>query len=113
MTLADPRFAGELLTRTGKAVVFDDVGCLAAWVAENRAVVASFWVANFAAPEQWLRADSAVYLQSDTLRTPMASGLAALAPGRQADSVRASLGGMLRTWRDVLAAPRPTPNPSS
>ena len=104
MTLADPRFAAESLTRTGKAVVFDDVGCLAAWVAENRAVVASSWVANFAAPDQWLRADSAVYLRSDTLRTPMASGLAALTPGPQADSVRAALGGTLLTWTDLLSA---------
>ena len=33
MTLADPRFAAESLTRTGKAIVFDDVGCLATWLA--------------------------------------------------------------------------------
>jgi copper chaperone NosL len=105
MTLVDPRFAAESVTRTGKAIVFDDVGCLAAWVRENRAVVASSWVSNFAVPGQWLPADSAVYLQSDTLRTPMASGLAALAPGPQADSVRASLGGTLRPWPDVLAGP--------
>jgi len=114
MTLADPRFAAELLTRTGKAIVFDDVACLATWLAENRAAVGSSWVANFAAPAQWLRADSAVYLQSDTLRTPMASGLAALAPGRQADSIRSLFGGRLLSWSDVLAVPhRHTPGPST
>jgi copper chaperone NosL len=114
MTLADPRFAAEALTRTGKAIVFDDVACLAAWLAENRDRVASSWVVNFAAPAEWLRADSAIYLQSDTLRTPMASGLAALDPGRQADSVRSSLGGRLLNWSEVLATPhRHTPGPSS
>jgi copper chaperone NosL len=113
MTLADPRFAAELLTGTGKAVVFDDVGCLAAWLGENRVAVASSWVANFAAPDGWLPADSAVYLRSDTLRTPMGSGLAALAPGRQADSVRALLGGTLLAWSDVRAAPpRHPPTPT-
>lgn len=114
MTLADPRFAAESLTRTGKALVFDDVACLAAWLGETRTVVASSWVANFAAPGEWLRADTAVYLQSDTLRTPMASGLAALAPGRQADSVRSMLGGRLLTWSEVLATPhRHSPTPAS
>jgi copper chaperone NosL len=114
MTLADPRFAAELLTRTGKAVVFDDVGCLAAWLGENSIAVGSSWVANFAAPDQWLPADSAVYLRSDTLRTPMASGLVALAPGQQADSVRVLLGGTLLTWHDLLAAPhRHAPAPTS
>jgi copper chaperone NosL len=114
MTLVDSRFAAELLTRTGKAVVFDDVGCLAAWLGENSIAVASSWVANFAAPDQWLLADNAVYLRSDTLRTPMASGLAALPPGRRADSVRALLGGTLLTWSEVLAAPhRHAPAPAN
>jgi copper chaperone NosL len=105
MTVADPRFAAELRTNTGKAVVFDDVGCLAAWLAENSGRVAAVWVASFTTPDRWLPADSAVYLQSDTLRTPMASGLAALRPGSEADSIRSFLGGRLLTWPDVLRAP--------
>ncbi|HEV8453934.1 MAG TPA: hypothetical protein VGQ24_03525, partial [Gemmatimonadales bacterium] len=32
MALADPRFAGELVTTTGKTIPFDDVGCLAKYV---------------------------------------------------------------------------------
>jgi len=104
MTLADPRFAAQLRTGTGKVVVFDDVACLAGWMQENPAPAAA-WVANFAREGTWLPADSAIYLQSDTLRTPMASGLAALRPGREADSVLAALGGRLLTWREVLATP--------
>lgn len=114
MTLADRRFAAEVLTRTGKAVVLDDVGCLAAWLREHEAPVASAWVADFADPARWLRADSAVYLQSDTIRTPMSSGLAALRPGGEADSVRAALGGRLVSWAEVLAGPhRHDPAPPS
>ena len=104
MTLTDQRFAGEVLTTTGKTVVVDDVACLTAWLAEYRRPVASAWVIDFAEPTDWLRADSAVYLQSDTIRTPMSSGLIALRPGRQADSVRTVLGGRLLTWSEVLAA---------
>jgi hypothetical protein len=112
MTLADPRFAAQLRTGSGKAVVFDDVACLAGWMQENPAP-SSAWVASFVSEGTWLVADSAVYLESDTLRTPMASGLAALRPGREADSVLAALGGRLLTWRDVLAAPHrhPVPRP--
>ncbi len=55
----------------------------------------------------WLPADSAVYLRTDTLRTPMASGLVALRPGAEADSVRTALGGTLLTWGEVLAAASP------
>jgi copper chaperone NosL len=105
MNLVDPRFAAQLRTGTGKSVVFDDVGCLAEWIRENRAPVGAAWVASFTEPRDWLATDRALYLLSDTLRTPMASGLAALRAGREADSVLAALGGRLLTWPEVLAMP--------
>lgn len=110
MTIEDPRFAAELLTRTGKAVVFDDVGCLAAWLGEHDTPVASSWVASFTTRDTWLPADSAVYVQSPALSTPMGSGLAALRPGREADSVHAALGGRLLTWAEVRAIPAAHPS---
>lgn len=105
MTVADARFTAEAISTTGKITVFDDVGCLAAWLDENSAPVASSWVTSFVDRRTWLPADSAVYLQTDSLRTPMASGLIALRAGREADSVRAAMGGSLRSWREVLSAP--------
>ncbi|HXW97519.1 MAG TPA: hypothetical protein VEI47_08045, partial [Gemmatimonadales bacterium] len=54
--------------------------------------------------DTWLRADSAVYLQAESLGTPMGSGLAALRRS-EADSVHQAMGGTLRPWRDVLASP--------
>ncbi len=106
MTITDPRFTAEAITATGRAVVFDDVGCLSSWMAGNSAPVASAWVTSFVDRRSWLDATTAVYLHSDSLRTPMASGLAALRPGREADSVRAATGGTLLSWSDVLALPR-------
>jgi len=104
MTIADPRFSAELVTRTGKAVPFDDIGCLAAWLAEHTTPVAGSWVVSFV-DAGWIRTDSATYLQTDGLHTPMASGLAALRPGREADSVQALLGGRLLSWQEVLSLP--------
>ncbi len=110
MSLMDERFAAQLRTGTGKVVVFDDVGCLAGWIRETGAPVAAAWVASYAEPREWLAADEAVYLHTDTVRTPMTSGLVALRAGREADSVRAVLGGRLLAWPDVLAMPhRHTP----
>ncbi len=105
MTVADPRFTAEAISTTGKITVFDDVGCLAAWLGEHSAPVASTWVTSFVDHQYWIRADSAVYLQVDSIRTPMASGLLALRAGREADSVRARLGGQVLSWRGVLELP--------
>lgn len=107
MTLADPRFAAELVTTTGKVVPFDDVGCLATFVATGGVPderIGSLWVSDFAAPDSLLNAPTAVFLRSDSLRTPMDYRIVALRPGRGADSVRAALGGELLTWPQVLRA---------
>jgi len=102
MTLEDHRFAAEFVSTTGKAYIFDDVGCLATWIGERHARPAGIWVASFTTPDTWLAADSAVYLKTAALSTPMGSGLAALRPGREADSVRAALGGELLRWEEVV-----------
>jgi len=114
MTIADPRFAGELVLRTGKIYRFDDPGCLAAFVRDRMPAtkVQSAWVNDFAHPDRLLDASQASYLLSETLHTPMASHLAALTLGREADSVQAALGGRLLTWTQVLATSgRAAPTP--
>jgi copper chaperone NosL len=113
MTVADPRFTAEAISNTGKVTVFDDVGCLAAWLGDNSAPIASLWVTSFVDRQTWLRADSAVYLHTGSLRTPMASGLLALRTGREADSVRTAMGGALLSWHEVLSVPHEhLPSPS-
>jgi copper chaperone NosL len=105
MTLADPRFAGELVTVTGKVIPFDDVGCLASFVASggvSREQIGTLWVSDFAHPDSLLEVHQAVFLRSDSLQTPMDYRVVALRPGRTADSARAALGGELLSWDQVV-----------
>lgn len=104
MTLADARFAGELVTATGKTLPFDDVGCLAMYVATivEDGRVGSVWVNDFLHPDSLLDATRAVFLRSDSLRTPMDYHVVAFRPGRTADSVRGVLGGELLSWEQVV-----------
>ncbi len=105
MTLADPRFAGQLVTTTGKTISFDDVGCLAAYVAGggvSRERIASLWVDDFAQPDSMLDVHRAVFLRSDSLHTPMDYHVVAFRPGQVPDSMRAVLGGELLSWDQVL-----------
>jgi copper chaperone NosL len=105
MTIADPRFGAEAISPTGKVTAFDDVGCLAAWLDESGARNTSGWVMSFVDGRGWLAAEQSVYLQSEALRTPMGSGLAALRAGAEADSVHAAFGGTLLTWDQVRSSP--------
>jgi len=97
--------AGELITVTGKVIPFDDVGCLASFVATggvSRERIGSLWVSDFAHPDSLLDVNQAVFLRSDSLHTPMDYHVVAFRQGRTADSMRAALGAELLSWDQVL-----------
>lgn len=104
MTIADSRFSAELITSKGMVYVFDDVGCLAAFVQEGKVArdqMHSLWVSDYLQPDSLLDARQAVFLAVDTLPTPMGSHLVALRPGASADSMRTRLGGRLLRWNEL------------
>lgn len=106
MTIADPRYAAELVTRTGKVLVFDDIGCLATFLASGAmapAAVHSAWAHDYVAPGEWARTGDLSFVHSDSFHTPMGSGLVALASREDADSLRAAVGGERLDWAQVLA----------
>jgi copper chaperone NosL len=108
MTIADPRFAAELVTNRGRVYVFDDVGCLAAFVASGAvppSAVHSLWAYDFLRPDSLLDARTASFLRVDSLRTPMSSHVVAFAPAA-VDSARARLGGARLTWDQLEQATR-------
>ena len=109
MTLADPRFGAELVTRTGRVIPFDDPGCLATFLVTGaipRDEIRSIWVSDFLTHEL-LEATQAVFLRSDAIHSPMDYRLAALRPGPDADSLRAALGGVLIPWDSTVNSLRP------
>lgn len=118
MTIAEPRYAAQMVTRTGKVYAFDEVGCLALFYREATvppADVAALWVNDFLDPTRRLPADSAVYIRTAGLHTPMGSGLAAVAPGAEADSLSSLTGGEVLGWQAVLQLPdlhAPTAEPA-
>lgn len=105
MTVVDPRFAAQLVTATGKVLPFDDVGCLATFLVTggvDAPPVHSLWVSDFLRPDSLLAVADAIFLQSDSLRTPMDHRIVALRPGADADRLHARLGGALLHWDDVM-----------
>jgi copper chaperone NosL len=105
MTISDPAFAAQIVTRTGKVYRFDDPACLARFMSAAHvasADVHSIWMNDHAAPEDRVNARDAVFVVSDRIRAPMNGRMAAF--GRRADAMafQSSVGGQLRSWDDVL-----------
>lgn len=104
MTVTDNRFVAQLVTTTGKVLIYDDPGCLATALRDGAVEgdrVRSLWVTNYLEPATLLDANAAWFIQSDAVHTPMASGLAAVSSKAQADSLAAVLNGTVLRWDAV------------
>ena len=104
MTVTDPRFAAELVTRTGRVFTFDDIECLASFVTAGsipQRDIHSVWVNDFADPTIPLDATRVRYWLNPALQSPMSSGIVAI----REDHTPTVAGAVSRTerWSELLS----------
>jgi copper chaperone NosL len=101
MQISDPRFGSQVVTTTGRQLVFDSPECLAAFLEKAPAeMVATVWVLDVEKPGSWVNAEQAGYLRDASLRSPMGR-ITAFASPAAAEAARARLGGQPLTWDAV------------
>lgn len=103
MMITEPQFASQTLNQQGRAFKFDSIECMAAhaMTADNPENFHSHWVPNFTNPDEWLQAEEAYFLHSETLRSPMGIYLSAYADRETAEEFRQEYGGQIVTWNEV------------
>jgi copper chaperone NosL len=105
MTISDPAFAGQIVTRTGKIYRFDDPACLVSFMTSGRvapADVHSVWINDHGHPDARIKTQDAVFVVSDRIRAPMNGRTASFGSREDAAALQASVGGQLRSWTDLL-----------
>jgi len=99
MTIVDNRFACELVNDKGKAFKFDAVECLAQYYLEHQETAWSYIVfMPFDQPGNFYKESELVFVQSDSIRSPMGGGLAAYLDVEKKDSTTQSI----YEWPDLL-----------
>lgn len=104
MTIMDKRFAAEILTGKGKAIKFDDFGCLLKYVKDNHFndPESMIFVADYNNINgKFLDAHQAIYLHSEQLKSPMGGNYAASSTMASANGLNASLNGALLHWNNL------------
>lgn len=102
MSIDDARFAAAWRTPSGAEKHFDDIGCMVdAYRKDGPAEGTRFWVHDYRGAA-WLKADSATYVVSSTIRTPMAYGVAAFASAADATAAVPTARATI-AWADVLS----------
>jgi copper chaperone NosL len=76
MAISELRYAAQLVDKDGNAFKFDDIGCMLRYLREHGLPQRRVYVMDFI-NQQWLQAESAVFVKSDAIKSPMASALAA------------------------------------
>ena len=107
MMISDRRFATQVLNTKGRSWKFDSIECLRAFVHAGtlgRDELHSAWVTD-GNDETWVRAETAAFLRSDAVRSPMGGGLLAFAAVSAAHAASEDAGdGTVMSWPEVLAA---------
>ncbi len=105
MTLMDPKFGAEIVTKKGKIYKFDDVNCLLEFHSsgeEPEENMAYRLVIDFANPETFIDATNSYYVKSDSIRSPMASGIAAFGNEKDFNRIRKKYNGILMSWGEIV-----------
>ncbi len=102
MLITDPKFGTELINDKGKVYKFDSVECLAAFSSElPDNMEHSIWVTDFFNPNILVESKGIVFLQSQTLRSPMGLNLAGFSKGKNLQKAKAEFGGLSMSWKEV------------
>jgi len=105
MTLVDPKFGAEILTKKGKIYKFDDMNCLVNFYTsgyEEKDNVQQVLVIDFATQEKLIDVNTAHFVLSEGVRSPMASGVAAFSSLEGLNSYNTAWKGEQLTWDEVV-----------
>ena len=106
MILNEDRFASALLIEKDGArsyLLFDDIGDQFQYEAMHHPLVVSRFAHDFTSG-QWIVAEEASFVVSETLHTPMGSGIIAFRDAAVAQSKATEANGKLQQWKELQAA---------
>lgn len=105
MLITDNRYGSELITDKGKVFKFDEVSCMIEYALVKNLVGDAnhkFLVTDFAAPETFVDATKAFFVQNDNFRSPMGLNVMAFDSEISLQKFTAENGGNLLNWVDVI-----------
>ena len=109
MIISDQRFGAEIVTKKGRVLKFDDLGCMTAFLKRGGVVegdVKMRVVADFNRPNVFIPVEQALFLKNDALKSPMRSDCAAFPTEAELLKVKEQMGaGQQALWPAVVCTP--------
>ncbi|MCI0613818.1 nitrous oxide reductase accessory protein NosL, partial [bacterium] len=102
MAISTKQFAAELITSDEKVFKFDDSGCMLNFIDTKNSgrKITVLYVADFKSHE-WIPAESAHYVSTDKVPTPMNGGLLAFQNTKDASDAASKYEGQLLNFEEL------------
>lgn len=107
MAISEKRYAAEAVGTDESVFKFDDVGCFLRFIRERglKDTPAAFFAVDFESGG-WIDARQAVYVKSEAVPSPMASGLLAVKDSPRAAALSAKFLGRVLTFEELWTSTR-------
>jgi copper chaperone NosL len=100
MGVADPKFGSEIITGKGKIYKFDDIGCMIRYMKADgieKKNISRTVVVNYEKQNDFIDADKAVLIISESTKSPMGFNIAAFSSKESAMKIE----GKIFSWKDL------------
>lgn len=103
MIVVDKAHSAQYVTKKGKAYMFDAIECLVMKMnkEQNEDLMAFVLVSDYANPGNLVDANSATFLISEKIKSPMSANLSAFSSKITATETQTKFGGELFTWKEL------------
>jgi copper chaperone NosL len=103
MIMSDEKFGGEILTRGGEILKFDDSRCLASFIRRKKiAGIRDVYLVNFSNDHKLLNIKTAILVQGKGLRGPMNGDIVAFRDRISAEKECVKYSGHIVRWNDII-----------
>ena len=105
MTIVDRQHASQLVTAKGKAYKYDAIECMVHSLQDEfkDTEMAHYLVADFSKPGDLIDANSASFLVSEQLQSPMGANLSAFVNEEAGKNAQEKFTGKTYTWKEIQA----------
>ncbi len=102
MTIVDKQHAAEVVTTKGKVFKYDAIECMINDLKQKEGTnIALLLINDFAEPGKLIDANTATYLISKQIKSPMGAFLSGFKSKKEATKTKEESGGSIYTWTEV------------
>ncbi|TRX20638.1 hypothetical protein FNW25_02355 [Flavobacterium franklandianum] len=104
MSIADGKFAAEVITEKRRAYKFDDISCMMNYCKENSETkMGAYFVNDFAQDNVLIPTNTAFFLSGGTIQSPMRGGIIAFSKETDAKEFGIKLNAQPLSWEAILS----------